>query len=35
MTRIFKSLGVSNRTEAVIASAALLDTERKVGSDFE
>jgi hypothetical protein len=25
MTRIFKSLGVSNRTEAVIASSALID----------
>ncbi|NQV61773.1 MAG: response regulator transcription factor [Alphaproteobacteria bacterium] len=28
MTRIFKSLGVSNRTEAVIASSTLLDTPK-------
>ncbi|MDP6832001.1 MAG: response regulator transcription factor [Alphaproteobacteria bacterium] len=34
MTRIFKSLGVSNRTEAVIASAALLDTEKANGDSF-
>ena len=28
MTRIFKSLGVSNRTEAVIASSTLIDTQK-------
>ncbi len=32
MTRIFKSLGVSNRTEAVVASSAVKDVE-KVGDD--
>ena len=34
MTRIFKSLNVSNRTEAVIASAALLDTTRSTGEEL-
>ena len=33
MTRIFKSLGVSNRTEAVIASAAFVKTD-PVSTDF-
>ena len=33
MTRIFKSLGVSNRTEAVIASAALIGTTN-IGGGF-
>ena len=34
MTRIFKSLGVSNRTEAVIASAALLDSGKADSDNF-
>ena len=34
MTRIFKSLGVSNRTEAVIASSALLEKESTGSSEF-
>ena len=34
MTWIFKSLNVSNRTEAVIASAALLDTTRSTGEEL-
>lgn len=34
MTRIFKSLGVSNRTEAVIASSALLDSKKASDGGF-
>ncbi len=34
MTRIFKSLGVSNRTEAVIASSALIETKKTDDGSF-